>query len=199
MKILVINGSYREDGVTDSATACAVNQLEMGGYHVEQVVLRDTPIKFCLNCRQCMLEPGEHPGHCVQDDAMAEIIDRIESADAYILAAPVNFGSVTAVFKRFMERLAVYGYWPEGQKYPLFRKEKQSPKKKALIISSSAAPGLLAQMAFSSVRQLKSTANLIGARPVGTVFVGFADKARSTGLRKRQLRELVKSTQRLVA
>lgn len=199
MKILVINGSYRENGVTDSAAACVINELERDGHDIEQVVLRDTPIEFCQNCRHCMQQPGIQPGVCVLEDGMAAIVDRIESADAYILAAPVNFGSVTAVFKRFMERLAVYGYWPAGQKYPLFRKEKHSPKKKALIISSSAAPGLLGQLAFSSVRQLKSTANLIGAKPVGTVFVGFADKATAARLRKRQVGELQEYAQRLVA
>lgn len=199
MKILVINGSYRENGVTDAATARAIKELRLGGHDIEQIVLRDTPIEFCRNCRVCMQQKGENPGRCVLDDDMASIVERIESADAYVLAAPVNFGSVTAVFKRFMERLAVYGYWPEGRKYPLFRKENQSPKKRALIISSSAAPGLLGQMAFSSVRQLKTTANLIGAKPVGTVFVGFADKAKSKGLRKRQVGELLEYTHRLVA
>lgn len=199
MKILVINGSYRDNGVTDSAAACVIKELERGGHDIEQIVLRDTPIEFCQNCCHCMQQPGVHPGVCVLDDDMAAIVDRIESADAYILAAPINFGSVTAVFKRFMERLAVYGYWPAGQKYPLFRKEKLSPKKKALIVSSSAAPGLLPQMAFSSVRQLKNAANLIGATLVGTLLVGFADSAMSAGLRKRQVGELVEYSHRLVA
>ena len=199
MKILVINGSYREDGVTDSAITCAVEELKLGGHEIEQVVLRDTPIEFCLNCRHCVQEPGEGPGSCVQDDDMTAIIERIESADAYILAAPVNFGSVTAVFKRFMERLSGYGYWPAGQPYPLLRKDKVSPKKKALIVSSCAAPGLLGRMVFGSVRQLKNTAHLIGARPVGVVFVGYADKASSAGLRKRQVGELLESAHRLVA
>ena len=172
MKILVINGSYREDGVTDSAITCAIEELEPGGHEIEQVVLRDTPIEFCLNCRHCMQEPGKSPGQCVHDDQMAAIIQRIESADAYILAAPVNFGSVTAVFQRFMERLSGYGYWPDGQPYPKLRKENVKPKKKALIISSCAAPGLLGRMVFGSVRQLKNTATLIGAKPVDIIFVG---------------------------
>ena len=199
MKILVINGSYREEGVTDSAIAVAIKELEVDGHTIEQIKLRDTPIEFCRNCRHCMQQPGDSPGQCVLDDDMAGIVDRIEAADAYILAAPVNFGSVTAVFKRFMERLSVYGYWPEGQHYPRFRKDKCSPKKKALIISSSAAPGLLARMAFSSVRQLKNTTNLIGAKSVGVVFIGFADEATSTGLPERQLGDLVDRTHRLVA
>jgi multimeric flavodoxin WrbA len=43
---------------------------------------------------------------------MATLVERIEAADAYVFAAPTNFNSLSAVFKRLMERLAVYGYWP---------------------------------------------------------------------------------------
>ncbi len=39
---------------------------------------------------------------------MRDLIARIEATDALILASPTNFSLVTAVFKRFMERLVVY-------------------------------------------------------------------------------------------
>lgn len=199
MKTLVINGSYREDGVTERAIDYAIKQLELDGHDTEQVVLRDFPIEFCTNCRQCMQEPGERPGRCVLNDGMGEIVQRIEQADAFIIAAPVNFGSVTAVFKRFMERLAVYAYWPTGTNFPTFRKAKLSPKKKALIISSSAAPGLLGRFAFGSLKQLENTADVIGAKTVATVFVGFADKARESGLTDGTRARLSRSAERLAA
>lgn len=50
------------------------------------------------------------------------MVERIEGGDAYVLAAPTNFNSISAVLKRFMERLAVYGYWPWGQAAPKLRK-----------------------------------------------------------------------------
>ena len=107
-RILVINGSYREGGVTDRLIALVLEQMPAAGVETEVIELRDYPLEFCLNCRECMQQPGITPGKCVLDDGMTALVARIEAADAYILAAPTNFGSISAVFKRFMERLAVY-------------------------------------------------------------------------------------------
>ncbi len=105
--ILAINGSYRDDGVTDMTVAALQQALEDSGEQVEVVLLREYPIEFCLNCRECTQLSGAEPGECVHHDGMQALIKKIESADGYILASPTNFGSVTAIFKRFMERLAV--------------------------------------------------------------------------------------------
>ena len=107
-----------------------VEALRSSGAQVETIVLRDHPINFCLNCRECTQQPGESPGHCVQQDEMQAIVNKIEAADGYILASPTNLGSVSAVYKRFMERLVVYAYWPWGAKFPLYRKANIKPKKK---------------------------------------------------------------------
>lgn len=173
-RILVINGSYRDDGVIDRVVDVAVRSLQQGGAEVQCIQLRDHPVEFCLNCRACTQQPGETPGECVHHDGMQELVARIEQADAYILASPTNFGTVTAVFKRFMERLVVYAYWPWGKSYPIFRKANAS-KKKALLISSSAAPGFLGRWLFQSIKQLKMTAKIIGADPVGSLFTGAID------------------------
>jgi putative NADPH-quinone reductase len=143
------------------------------GAEVEIILLRETPIEFCLNCRECTQAPGDLPGQCVQHDAMHELVAKIEAADGYILASPTNFGSVTALFKRFMERLMVYGYWPWGMHAPQFRKAKLPPKP-AVLISSSAAPAIMGRWLYSSTRQLKTTAVTIGAKPAGTLFIGLA-------------------------
>jgi multimeric flavodoxin WrbA len=113
-RILAINGSYRDNGITDQAIEAATGALLEAGAEVDTVVLRRANIEFCLNCRACTQQEGSGPGECVLDDDMAEIVDRIERADAYVIAAPTNFGSATAVFKRFMERLTVFGFWPCG-------------------------------------------------------------------------------------
>lgn len=172
-RILAINGAYRDDGMTDQAVNSVVSAAMAAGAEVELILLRDYPIAFCRNCRQCTQEPGSAPGICVHHDAMPELLEKIETADAYILAAPVNFGSVTALFKRFMERLVVYAYWPWGKPSPEFRKDKQ-PRKKAVLISSSAAPGLLGRWMFNSLKQLKMTARTIGADCIGSLFTGQA-------------------------
>ena len=170
-RILAINGSYRDDGITDQAVIEILDEAGQLGAEVEHIRLRDYPIEFCYNCRHCMQQPGATPGACVHNDGMADLVDKIEQADGYVLAAPTNFSAVTAVFKRFMERLVVYAYWPEGQPYPRYRKQ-NAPRKKALLISSSGAPSWLGRLFFQSIRQLKMTAKTIGADPVGSVFTG---------------------------
>lgn len=174
-KILVINGSYRDDGITDQAIDVVVQTLIEQDYEVESVLLREYPIEFCLNCRQCMQLPGDVPGDCVLQDQMHLLVDKIEHASAIVLASPTNLGTVTAVFKRFMERLAVYAYWPWTTNYPRLRKQ-HTQKKPALIISSCAAPGLFGRLFYNTAKQLKLAAQWMGCKPVGSLFTGQVSK-----------------------
>ncbi len=57
------------------------------------------------------------------------------TADGIVLAAPVNFFTVTALMKRFIERLLVYVYWPWGKSLPKPRVKKCD--KKAVIMTAS--------------------------------------------------------------
>lgn len=174
-KILIINGSYRDNGVTDQTLTLMADALHAHGASSETITLRDYPIEFCLNCRECTQQPGTAPGKCVQHDGMQALADKIEAADAYILASPTNFGGVTALFKRFMERLVMYAYWPWGAHAPKNRKA-GLPKKKAVLVASSAAPGLLGRWVFGTLPQLKQTAQVIGAAPVGKLFTGLVSQ-----------------------
>lgn len=185
--ILAINGSYRDDGITDQAVASIIEELQGLGADVEHVRLRDYPIEFCLNCRECMQQPGEAPGHCVHNDGMAELVRKIEAVDGYVLAAPTNFYSVTAIFKRFSERLAVFGFWPWGAYSPTFRKAKVQ-KKPAVIISSCAAPGILGRLTYSTNRNLKTAARTIGAEVVGSMTTGMISQERKPRLPPRARR-----------
>jgi multimeric flavodoxin WrbA len=193
--LLAINGSYRPDGIIDQAVTAAVHAAGAAGAEVEVVHLRDYPIEFCRNCRECTQQPGELPGTCVQHDGMQALIDRIEAADGYILASPTNFYSVTAVFKRFMERLVVYAYWPWGAPAPKFRKARAS--KKAVLIASCAAPGLMGRLFYTTLKQLKMTAKTIGAKPVGSAFIGLAAQQEHTPLSERDRKRIAHLVGRL--
>jgi multimeric flavodoxin WrbA len=175
IQILAINGSYRDDGITDQSVEALAQALVATGAEVEIILLREYPIEFCLNCRACTQQPGAAPGECVHHDGMQELIDKIERADGYILAAPTNMGSVTAIFKRFMERLVVYAYWPWDMNGPQYRKT-QAPKKKALLVSSCSAPGIIGRWFYGTDKQIKMTAKTIGAEIVGTLLTGMIAK-----------------------
>lgn len=197
-KILAINGSYRSGGVTDQAVNALLEDLQAAGAAVEHIKLRDYPIEFCRNCRQCMQQPGDAPGRCVHNDGMAELVQKIEDADGYVLAAPTNFSSVTALFKRFSERLAVYGYWPWGKPAPAFRRAK-AQKKPAILISSCAAPGLLGQLTYGTTRNLRVAAKTIGGKVVGSMVTGMISKEREPGLPKHARRRVKALAPRMIA
>lgn len=175
VKILAINASYREDGFTDQTVETLAQAIVAAGAEIDIIFLREYPIDFCLNCRVCTQQSGATPGECIHHDGMQELIKKIEQADCYILASPTNMGSVTAIFKRFMERLVVYAYWPWDMNGPQYRKT-QAPKKKALLVSSCAAPGIIGRWFFGTNKQLKMTAKMIGAEIVGTLFTGMIAK-----------------------
>jgi multimeric flavodoxin WrbA len=186
--LLAINGSYRPDGIIDQAVDAAVQAATSAGAQVEVEHLCDFPIEFCRNCRECTQQPGEAPGTCVQNDRMQALVDRIEAADGFILASPTNFYSVTAMFKRFMERLAVYAYWPWGAPAPKFRKARAM--KKAIRIASCAAPGLMGRLFYATLKQLKMTAKTIGARPAGSVFIGLVAQREHAALPERSRKRI---------
>ena len=196
-KILVINASYRVGGITDQTVDIMIQAVETADVNVEVIRLREHPIKFCLNCRECTQRPGDAPGECVQKDGMQELIDKIEWADGYILASPTNFGSATALFKRFMERLVVYAFWPWDMNAPQYRKA-NVPKKKAVLVSSCAAPGTVGRWVYGTRKQLKLTAKTIGADTVGTIFTGFIAKEHHPEIPERVKTKIKKFATKLV-
>ena len=195
-RLLAITGTYRDDGMIDQAVATAVESARDSGAEVEVVNLRDYPIEFCQNCRECMQQPGPRPGACVKHDGMEALVRKIEAADRFVLASPTNFFSVTALFKRFMERLAVYGYWPWGTPAPQPRKK--AMEKKALVIATCAAPVTLGRIVFSTARQLKMAAKTFGAAP-SSIFIGRASGERHPRLQPADARVIERATQRLLA
>ncbi len=177
--------------MTDQTVGFMVEALESAGAEVEHILLRDYPIEFCLNCRECTQQEGSLPGQCVQHDGMQALVDKIEQAEGYILASPTNFGSVTALYKRFMERLIVYAYWPWGASAPQLRKAPIA-KKKSVLISSCAAPGVIGRIVYGTHNQLKMSAKVIGADTAGMLFTGFSGTERHQtlpeGVRKKALK-----------
>lgn len=198
VNILAINGSYRTDGITDQIIDAFSGALQAEGAHIEVVTLRDCPIEFCLNCRECTQHPGSAPGQCVHHDGMQALLDKIEAADAYILASPTNFGSVTAIYKRFMERLIVYAYWPWGEHTPKYRKAEET-QKKAILVSSCGAPSILGRWIYGTRRQLKISAKTIGAIVVGTVFSGLISDQRHQELPAGVKKKIAMQAKRLLA
>ncbi|MGE0081456.1 MAG: flavodoxin family protein [Thiohalomonadaceae bacterium] len=172
MKVTAIVGSYRKGGASDQAVDAILEGAREAGATVSKIYLIDRRMAFCANCRECMQEPGPERGRCPIHDDVPAILDEIDASDAVVLASPVNFGTVTAVMKQFIERLGAYAYWPWGAPAP---KPRRVPRtKRAVVVASSAAPALLARFAMPIVGLLKKAADVMGARTVGVLFIGLA-------------------------
>jgi len=172
IRITAIVGSYRKGGIIDQAVDEMLAAAREAGAETSKIYLVDTRIEFCSNCRLCSQQNGAARGVCPIVDPMGELLDQVEASDAIILASPTNFATVTALMKRFIERLVCYAYWPWGAAAPKAR-SRDLPRR-AVLVASSAAPALLARLGTSIVRVLKQAAGLLGARTVGVLFIGCA-------------------------
>ncbi len=172
-KILAIVGSYRKGGTIDQAVSAVLAGAAECGAETSTIYLTDAYIEFCTNCRTCTQEPGDCRGSCVIPDDMADVLRRMDEADGLVLGSPVNFGDVTALTKRFQERLICYAYWPWDPKgAPKLRNRGKT--KKAVLVTSSAAPSFLTRLTSRSLSSLKKIAAVVGARRVGTLSLGLA-------------------------
>jgi putative NADPH-quinone reductase len=170
-KVVAILGSYRKGGTVDTLVDSVLAGAREYGATTRKVYLIDQCIEYCRNCRTCTQLPGETRGKCVIEDDMPAILEDLESADVVVLASPVNFFNVTAVFRTFLERLLGCVYWPWGQKSPKPRSKKMP--RRAVLIASSAAPAFFMPFATGAPRALRLTAQCLGARPVANLWVGM--------------------------
>lgn len=171
--IIALVGSYRKGGVIDTAVEEVLKAAREGGAETTTVYLIDEPIEFCTNCRSCTQEPGDGHGVCVTEDGMAALLDLIDRHDAVVLASPMNFFTVTAVMKRFIERLVCFSYWPWGAGIPKARPYAGN-RKKGLVIISTAAPSLMI-LPFSHIAKImKSAALLLCGQKPKMLWIGLA-------------------------
>jgi NAD(P)H-dependent FMN reductase len=168
-KVVAIVGSYRKGKVTDAAVEAVLEGARKYGAETHTIHLMDQHLEFCKNCRECAQTPGPERGKCQQHDDLESILTEIEAADAVVLGTAVNYGSVTAVFRKFMERLTGFSYWPWGETMPKMRKPRT---RKAVLVASSGMPGFFIPLFTDVASTLRWTAKLLGAKPIGHLWVG---------------------------
>jgi len=170
-RVVAVVGSYRRGGATDIAVEAILDGARAKGAVTQIFRLKEQHLEFCKNCRACTQLPGEVRCKCAQEDDLESMLTAIETADAVVLASPVNYYNVTAIFRRFLERLLGYAYWPWKQKGPVLRNKLQP--RKAVLVASAGMPGFLIPIATGAARALRLAARMLGARPVGKLWIGL--------------------------
>jgi putative NADPH-quinone reductase len=186
-KVVALIGSYRKDGITDQLVDIVLQSAEAKGAENEKIYLIDKHIEFCTNCRKCgKTDKSYRRGQCVIKDDMNSILDKIDAADAIIFASPINFSTVTAITKKFVERLIAYTYWPAENLIPKNRIKNMD--KKSIVITSSTCPAFLGRILMPNALQiLKAVSKLIGAKVVKSLYFGLVCRSENKKLTKKQI------------
>ena len=102
MKVLLINGSPREQGNTATALAEVARQLAAEGIESEQVWIGNKPVRGCIACGQCS---AKGLGRCVFDDDVCNSISaKFNGADALIIGSPVYYGQPNGALLSIIQR-----------------------------------------------------------------------------------------------
>jgi multimeric flavodoxin WrbA len=195
-KVIALLGTYRKSHVVEKIVDEILDELSNSGVETHKIFLQDKKIEFCTNCRSCTQEKGEKRGKCIHNDEMDAILDKIEECDSIVVASPVNFGNVTAITRRFMERLICYAYWPWGASFPRNRIKKL--KKKALLITASGAPSFFVYLFMDVFKALKLHVKVMGAKSLGKMCMGFASTKENPELPKSLIKKARRLAKRLI-
>ena len=107
MKVLLINGSPRANGNTARALKEVADTLAAEGIETETVWIGKKPVRGCIACFQCM---QKSLGRCVFDDDIANrIVEKLPSADAFVVGAPTYYGQPNGAFLAVWQRVCVVG------------------------------------------------------------------------------------------
>lgn len=100
LKVLMLNGSPRENGNIALAFSEMENIFKAEGVDCEIIGLGKKDIRGCIACETC-----RQNGKCVFDDIVNEIAVKFEEADGLVIGAPVYYGSANGTLMSALQRL----------------------------------------------------------------------------------------------
>ena len=105
MKVLLFNGSTRNNGCTYLALDQVAQTLRQAGIETELLQLGGKPVRDCLGCNRCA-----ENGQCVfSEDVVNLWIRKARQADGFVFGSPVYFAHPTGQMLAVMDRLFYAG------------------------------------------------------------------------------------------
>lgn len=98
-KILIVSSSLRGGSNSEILAHEAEKGAIDAGNVVEFINLKGKEIKFCIGCLAC-----QKTLKCVQKDDMADLIGKVQNADAIIFATPIYYYEMSGQLKTFLDR-----------------------------------------------------------------------------------------------
>lgn len=99
MKVILVNGSSRENGCTQAALKEVAAALNEEGIETEVFFIGNQPLADCIACRKCRTL-----GRCVFDDVVNELVEKAQGADGFVFASPVYYAHPSARLLAVMDR-----------------------------------------------------------------------------------------------
>ena len=183
--VLVILGSPRRDGNSAALAGRIARGAESADADVETVFLQDLDISPCRGCDTCK-EPGSTG--CVIDDDMQEVYRKLIRADAWVIASPVYWFTMSAQTKIFMDRC--YGLTAYA--------ENPFAGKRIAIAMSYGDADAVRSGCVNAIRTFQDAYRYTGSKIVGMVY-GSAVKAGEIESNEALMREADELGRRLAA
>lgn len=162
-KVLVFMGSPRARGNSTILAERAAGGARQAGAEVEVFRLAKMNIGPCLACEGCRKKGADG---CVRKDDMKPLYAKLRAADAFVIAGPVYWFSISAQVKLFLDRFYAFG----AEEYrPL-----QGKRIGIILTYGDADP--FTSGATNALRSFQDAAAYVGAEIAGLVY-GSADKA----------------------
>jgi len=163
MEAVLLSGSARPKGKTDTLCINAARALMDDGFEVRVFRPYNMRIAHCNNCGGC-----DGDGVCVIDDDMSEIYASVEVADIVVMCTPVHFSGISSILKQAIDRLQCFWVRPRIKKRKIFG-----------LIACGGGPDPYFRNIISVS---KAVANTLGAEWSGELTVPGTDK----GITERQ-------------
>ncbi len=101
MKVVLLNGSPKENGCTYTALSEVAKTLNACNIETEIIHIGNNVTSGCMGCGYC-----SKAGKCVNNnDCLNGILDKIKSADGYVFGSPVHYASASGALTSFLDRL----------------------------------------------------------------------------------------------
>ncbi len=100
MKVLLLNGSPRENGNTFLSLTEMAKTLNEEGIETEIIQVGKNMIRGCVACGGC-----KKLGKCVFNDLVNEIAPKFEAADGLVVGTPVYYAMANGTITSLLQRL----------------------------------------------------------------------------------------------
>ena len=99
MKVLLVNGSSRQNGCTNAALCQVERALQEEEIETEMFFVGNEALPDCIACRKC-----RETGRCVFNDAVNDFVEKAGSADGFVFGSPVYYAHPSGRLLTFMDR-----------------------------------------------------------------------------------------------